>query len=150
TTADHRRFRPTVEPLAERVLPAITATFSPAGGTLRVVGDELDNAIVVSRDAAGTILVNNAAVVIQGGPAIARTTRLIVTNGEGGNDNPSLNEANGVLPLAAIFGGDGNDTLTGGSGDDLIEGGAGNDVAFLGAGDDTFSWAPGDGSDVVE
>jgi Ca2+-binding RTX toxin-like protein len=46
-------------------------------------------------------------------------------NGAGGNDNLSLNEASGVLPLAALFGGDGNDTLTGGSGDDLIEGGAG-------------------------
>ena len=57
---DHGRFLPQVEPLDERLLPAVTATFSAAAGQLRIVGDELDNTIVVSRDAAGTILVNAA------------------------------------------------------------------------------------------
>src|SRR5262249_29676396 len=70
--------------------------------------------------------------------------------GHRGNDNLSLNEANGALPMAAIFGGDGNDVLVGGSGDDLFDGGAGSDTVFMGAGDDTLEWKPGDGSDGVE
>ena len=70
--------------------------------------------------------------------------------GAGGNDNLSLNETNGALPGAALFGGDGNDVLIGGSGDDFVDGGAGNDIVFLGAGDDTFQWNPGDGSDTVD
>ena len=35
--------------------------------------------------------------------------------GQGGNDTLSLDEANGALPSANLFGGDGNDILTGGS-----------------------------------
>lgn len=138
-----------LEALAGRVLPAVTATFSAADGTLRVVGDELDNTVVVSRDPAGTILVNGGAVAIQGGQATAANTRLIFLNGGAGNDNLSLSETNGAMPAAAIGGGDGNDALVGGSGNDLVSGGAGNDTAFLGTGDDTFVWNPGDGSDVV-
>ncbi|HTK74159.1 MAG TPA: dockerin type I domain-containing protein [Gemmataceae bacterium] len=144
------RFLPKVEPLDQRVLPTITATFTAAGGTLRVLGDDLDNTIVVSRDAGGTILVNNGAVAIQGGPATVVNTRQIVILGQGGNDNLSLNETNGTLPAVSLFGGDGNDVLTGGSGDDFVDGGTGNDIVFLGAGDDTFQWNPGDGSDVVD
>ena len=147
---DHGRFRPQVETLAERVMPAVTATFSAAGAVLRVVGDALDNTVVVSRDAGGTILVNGGAVAIQGGQPTVANTRMIMINGVGGNDNLSLDETNGALPAASIFGGDGNDILTGGSGTDFIDGGTGNDTAFLGAGDDTFVWNPGDGSDTVE
>jgi hypothetical protein len=150
TNVDHGRFLPKVEALDERVLPAVTASFTAAGGLLRVVGDALDNTVVVSRDAAGTILVNNGAVDIQGGPATVANTRQIMINGGAGNDTLSLDETNGALPAAALFGGAGNDVLVGGSGDDIIDGGAGSDTAFLGAGDDTFSWNPGDGSDVVE
>ncbi len=139
-----------LEALAERVLPAVTATYSAAGMTLKIVADDLDNTVVVSRTAAGTILVNNGAVAIQGGPATVANTSLIMINGLGGNDALALDELNGPLPMAALFGGDGNDTLVGGSGADFAEGGAGSDTAFLGAGDDTFSWQPGDGSDVVE
>ena len=62
----HGRFLPQIERLDERLLPAVTATFSGAAGQLRIVGDELDNTVVVSRDAAGTILVNDGAVAIQG------------------------------------------------------------------------------------
>jgi hypothetical protein len=147
---DPGRSQPQIELLDERVLPAVTASFSAAGAILRVVGDALDNTVVVSRDAAGTILVNNGAVAIQGDkPTVANTSQMLI-NGGAGNDHLSLDETNGALPAAAIFGGDGNDVLVGGSGDDFIEGGAGNDTAFLGAGDDMFQWEPGDGSDVVE
>jgi hypothetical protein len=131
-------------------MPAVTANFSSAGAILRVVGDALDNIVVISRDAAGTIFVNGGAVAIQGGQPTVANTHSIMINGGAGNDNISLDETNGALPLASIFGGPGNDVLAGGSGDDFIVGGPGNDMAFLGAGDDTFSWQPGDGSDVVE
>src|SRR2546423_14428495 len=80
TKAHQCRFRPTLEPLAERVLPAATATFTAADGTLRVVGDALDNTIVVSRDAAGTLLVNNGAVAILGGVATVANTHQVFLN----------------------------------------------------------------------
>ena len=129
---------------------SVTATFSAAAQELRVIGDDQDNAIVVSRVAGGTILVNNGAVAVQGGtPTVANTTHLHIV-GAGGNDNIFLDEANGPLPGAALFGGDGNDTLAGGSGDDFADGGAGNDSVSLGAGRDSFQWNPGNGSDIVE
>jgi hypothetical protein len=144
------RFLPQVEPLDARVLPAVTATFSAAGAVLRVIGDAQDNTVVVSRDAAGTILVNNGAVAIQGGTPTVANTQQIFLNGAAGNDNLSLDETNGRLPAASISGGDGNDVLAGGSGGNFVDGGAGSDTVFLGAGDDTFQWNPGDGSDTVE
>ena len=42
------------------------ASFSPGAGSLFVIGDSLDNSIVVSRDPAGTILINNGAVSVDG------------------------------------------------------------------------------------
>src|SRR5947209_6764461 len=58
------RFLPAVEPLAERVMPAVTAVFSPGAQVLSVFGDSLDNTVTVSRDAAGKILVNGGAVTV--------------------------------------------------------------------------------------
>jgi hypothetical protein len=136
---------------------AITSSFS--SGTLSIFGDALDNPIAVSRDAAGNIFVNNGTVPITGGPATVANTSLIQVSGQVGADIISLDETNGALPPAALFGGDGNDVLTGGigidqldggDGNDTVTGGRGNDVAFLGAGDDTFIWNPGDGSDTIE
>jgi RTX calcium-binding nonapeptide repeat (4 copies) len=40
----------------------------------------------------------------------------------------------------AIYGFEGNDTLTGGSGDDYLDGGAGDDAVYGGAGDDVIVW----------
>src|SRR6266550_4450852 len=68
-----------------------------------------------------------------GGSATVANTSLIAVFGLGGNDNLSLNEANGALPSAQLFGGDGNDILTGGSGADLLFGQSGNDT-LLGKG----------------
>jgi hypothetical protein len=77
---DRGRFLPKVEPLDERVIPAVTAAFSAAGAILRVIGDAQDNTIAVSRDAVGTILVNNGAVAIQGDPgATVANTHLILS-----------------------------------------------------------------------
>ena len=156
---------------------AIKATFSRTAQLLSEFGDAGDNTIVTSRDAAGQILVNGGAVPIDGGPATVANTATIQVFGQGGNDTISLDEANGPLPAALLFGGGGNDTLTGGSGDDQLFGGAGNDtllgkggndLLFGGAGNDTLTggdgndqvfgeagndrmiWNPGDDSDLFE
>ena len=165
------------EVLDLRVLPAVTATFSAAQGVLTVTGDAKDNTIAVSRDASGTLLVNNGAVKICGGTATAANTRLIQMFGLAGNDTLSLDETNGALPNANIFGGAGNDTITGGSGNDqlfgeagndtllgkggndllfggdgndVLTGGAGNDQVFGQSGNDQMIWNPGDGTDLNE
>src|SRR5262249_34709510 len=103
--------------------------------------------ITVSRDAAGHILVNGGAVRVLGGtPTVANTTTISVF-GLGGDDAIALNEANGALPRALLFGGDGNDTLTGGSGNEQVFGPAGNDV-LLGKGGNDFLFG-GDGNDTL-
>jgi Ca2+-binding RTX toxin-like protein len=163
----------------KRLLPpeVITASFDSVTGTLTIIGDDQDNVIVVSRNAAGTILVNGGAVVVQGGtPTVANTT-VIQIFGRGGDDQLSLDETNGALPKANLFGEAGNDTLIGGSGndvlnggpgsdtllgkggadsliggddDDTIIGGDGDDIAQMGAGNDRFIWNPGDDTDVID
>src|SRR5829696_10313966 len=110
---------------------AVTASFSSP--TLTVTGDALDNAVTVSRDLAGTILVNGGAVAVTGTtPTVANTT-LIQISGLDGNDALTLSETNGALPASNQFGDAGNDTLTGGSGNDQLFGGVGNDT-LLGRG----------------
>ena len=173
----HGRFCPVLETLGDRIVPTVTATFAPATHILTVTGDSAGNTIIVSRDAAGDIFVNGGAVSIVGGyPTVANTT-LIQAFGQGGNDVMSLDETNGALPAANLFGGDGNDTITGGSGNDQIfgqagndillgkggndllfggdsndtlTGGSGNDQIFGQAGNDRMIWNPGDGTDLNE
>ena len=154
---------------------ATTATFT--NGVLTVFGDSAANSIEISRDAAGTILVNGGAVVVVGGsPTVANTT-LIQVFGLGSDDVITLNEANGALPRANLFGGTGNDSVTGGAGGDQLFGQAGNDTlvgrggfdflfggsendtltggdaddqAFGESGDDRMVWNPGDDTDLNE
>src|SRR5436305_7417300 len=134
----HRRGLPWVETLDRRVMLAVTASFSAAGGTLRVTGDAQDNVITISRNASGMILVNNGAISVLGDtPTVANTTSFHLVGGDG-NDNIALDETNGPLPGAGLFGGSGNDTLTGGSAIDFADVEAGNDVILLGGGDDDF------------
>jgi Ca2+-binding RTX toxin-like protein len=156
---------------------AVTASFSPATRKLSVFGDNLDNTITESRDAAGNILINGGAVPILGGrPTVANTTMTTIF-GLGGNDTITLNEANGALPAAQVFGGAGNDIVTGGSGgdqlfgqggNDTLNGKGGNDLIFGGVGDDILTggdaddqvfgeggndrliWNPGDDTDLFE
>ena len=154
---------------------ATTATFS--NGTLSVFGDNAANTIEISRNAAGTLLVNGGAVSVSGGtPTVANTT-LIQVFGLGENDTITLNQTNGALPRANLFGGAGNDVLTGGAGGDMLFGQAGNDTlsgqggvdflfggiendtltggdaddqAFGESGDDRMIWNPGDDTDLNE
>jgi Ca2+-binding RTX toxin-like protein len=173
----HARFVPAVESLVERVLPAVTATFLPGSSALSIFGDAQDNTITVSRDAAGKILVNGEAVNVLGGTPTVTNVSLIRVFGKAGDDTITLDEANGALPKANLFGSAGSDTLTGGSGGDQLFGQAGNDALlgkggsdflFGGAGDDTLTggrgddqvfgqagndrmiWNPGDGSALNE
>jgi Ca2+-binding RTX toxin-like protein len=156
---------------------AIVSSFNPNAGILTTFGDSLDNTLTTSRNAAGTILVNGGAVPVVGGTPTVANTSLIQVFGLGGNDTITLDETNGALPKANLFGGAGNDTLAGGSGDDflfgqsgndtllgkggkdLLFGGAGNDTltggdgddqVFGGAGADRMIWNPGDDSDLFE
>src|SRR3954465_3858226 len=97
---------------------AVTSTFSASN--LSVIGDALTNTIKVSRDAAGKILVNGGAVAVKGGtPTVANTSKIQVF-GQGGDDAIPLDESNGALPAANLFGGAGNDIITGGSGNDML------------------------------
>ena len=131
----------------------------------------------VSRNAAGNILVNGGAVAVVGGTPTVANTGLMQIFGLSGQDTLSLDEANGALPRAHLYGGDGNDTLRGGSGADLLFGQAGvdtllgqgsADLLFGGAaadtltggdaddqsfgqnGDDRMIWNPGDDTDLNE
>ncbi|MEJ0074504.1 MAG: Ig-like domain-containing protein [Alphaproteobacteria bacterium] len=127
---------------------AITASFN--NGTLSIAGDDTQNAISVSRDVAGTILVNGGAIAITGGPATTANTTLIDVSALGDLDTIQFDDTNGALPAATIAGGDGADMIVGAGEADTITGGHGDDTALMGGGDDTFIWNPGDGSDIVE
>ena len=165
----------TFEQLGTRIMPAVNAFF--LGGQLTILGDANDNTIAVSRNAAGSLLVNGGSVRVLGGtPTVANTSKIQIF-GLGGNDTLSLDETNGALPSANLFGGAGNDTLTGGSaadqlfgelgndtllgkggndllfggaGNDTLTGGVGNDQVFGEAGDDRMIWNPGEGTDLNE
>ncbi len=120
---------------------------------------------------------NNGAVPVVGGTPTVANTALIQVFGQAGNDVITLDEANGALPRANLFGGAGRDTLRGGAGGDLLFGLAGDDTiegrggrdllfgggsndkltggdaddqAFGGSGDDTMIWNPGDDTDLNE
>jgi Ca2+-binding RTX toxin-like protein len=154
---------------------SVSAAF--AGDILTVTGDDQDNTLIVSRDGAGTILVNGGAVPVTGGVATVANTSLIRMFGLAGNDVLAVDDSNGPMPPAHLLGGEGDDTLTGSASDDVLEGGPGNDTLaggrgndrlvggpgndiliggpgsdeiFGGEGDDQIIWNPGDGSDLVE
>ena len=108
-----------------------------------LVGDGADNAITISRNAAGAILVNNGAIAIGGGTPTVANTSLVVVIGGGGNDTLAFNEDDGALPAGELFGGAGNDTLTGGAESDRLFGQAGNDNVQAAAGSTACSVGAG-------
>jgi Ca2+-binding RTX toxin-like protein len=135
---------------------ATTASFLPNAGVLTVLGDALKNSVTLKRDAAGKILVNGGAVPVLGGTPTVANTSLMQVFGQAGDDTLALDESNGALPAANLFGGNGNDTLIGGSGNDqlfgqagndVLQGKGGNDLLFGGDGNDTLTG--GDGDDQV-
>ncbi len=155
----------------------ITASYSSATRKLSVLGDAASNSIIITRDAGGTLFVNAGAVPVSSGPATTTNTDLIEVFGLDLNDVITLDETNGALPAASVFGGTGNDTITGGSSNDtlngdagadtligglgadqlfggtegdVLTGGDGNDTMDGGDGNDRMIWNPGDDNDVME
>ena len=126
---------------------AITASFLPGARVLSVFGDAASNRITASRNVAGNILINGGAVAVVGGNPTVANTDLIQLFGQGGDDTITVDEANGPMPAAQLFGGNGNDTLTGGSGNDLLFGQSGNDTLLGKGGNDQLFG--GDGNDVL-
>jgi Ca2+-binding RTX toxin-like protein len=155
---------------------AVKAFFVPPFGILSTTGDNAPNNLTISRNG-GDIVVNGGAVAIAGQSPTIVNTSLINVFGLRGDDVITLDEANGALPAANLFGGDGNDTMTGGSGNDqlfgqngndnllgkggfdFLSGGSGNDTLTGGDGDDRMFgdggndlliWNPGDDTDLFE
>ena len=156
---------------------SFTGKFHEHPRNLTFHGDNDDGALTISRNPAGELIGNGGTVPIDGGIATLANTDLITAFGGAGNDVITLDEANGPLPAARLFGGAGDDTLTGGSGNDELQGGSGNDTLlgragddllvggggddtltggvgsdqmFGGDGNDRLIWNPGDGSDIFE
>ena len=163
--------------LSQSASAAVTAQFTASSGVLSVFGDNLDNNIQISRNAAGEILVNGGAVPVSGGTPTVANVSLIQVFGLGGNDTITLDQASGALPRANMFAGGGNDTVTGGSGGDMLFGQAGidtllgqggtdflfggtendiltggdaDDQVFGEANNDRMIWNPGDDTDLNE
>jgi Ca2+-binding RTX toxin-like protein len=162
---------------AEKTGHDATASFDADNGLLQVFGTGNDNDVIIGRNAAGNILLDGTVLHLNDGSPTVDTTQLIEVFGRAGNDVLTLDETNGALPAASLFGGSGNDTLTGGSGadqlfgqtgddvlsgrggddalfggdgNDRLTGGSGSDQLFGESGDDRIVWNPGDGSDVVD
>jgi len=156
---------------------SITGNFSANTRQLTFTDGDGSDTLDIGRSSTGTLLGNGGAIRISGDVSTITNTDLIQAFGNNGSDTIRLDETNGPLPAAQLFGGAGNDTLTGGSGNDLLSGdqgndtlvgGAGNDTLLGGAGNDTLIggagtdhffggdgndlmiWNPGDGSDVFE
>ncbi len=167
--------QPDLEQLSAREVPAVVASFS--AGTLSIFGDNLDNNITISRDAAGKILVNGGAVNITGGTSTVANTSLIQVFGQAGNDVITLNEATGrtaegepvrrrrkrhthrrqrhgsdLRPGRERYAArQGRGRLPfGGTENDTLTGGDADDQVFGEAGDDRMIWNPGDDTDLNE
>lgn len=123
---------------------SINSKFQSHLHRLLINSDDADNNITISRDLGGHLFVNGNA--IDDDPTVANTD-LIRVNGGDGNDSITIDETNGPLPAAQIFGGDGNDTLIGGSGNDKLSGQDGNDSLSGRGGDDALSG--GSGNDFI-
>jgi Ca2+-binding RTX toxin-like protein len=119
-------------------LPHVRGEYFAEVGTLAIFGDDTVNGITVSRTAAGRILINDGHAPINGGVPTTDNTLLIQVFGKESNDKIVLDERNGPLPPAHLFGGDGSDLVTGGSGNDILFGQDGNDVLNGAAGDDAL------------
>src|SRR5215218_7260328 len=111
------------ESLEERLQFAVTAAFDPQAATLNVTGDALDNQIVLSRDAAGVILVNGGAVPVAGGtPTVANVTGIRVSALDGRDVITVADTVGAPLPPTVMNGGAGDDVLVGGNGRDVLIG----------------------------
>lgn len=167
-----RAFRPALTNLEIRDTPAVSATF--LSSVLSVTGDANANAIVVSADPAGNIVVTNNGVAVPVrsvlGSATTFNLKTVHVDARAGDDTVTLDrslnvyDANGKLmsaPDGILNGNGGNDTirsLAGGFrggvidvngiiGNLVMDGGAGNDFLDSGFGNDVM--LGGDGNDTL-
>lgn len=138
--AHNKNFRPSLESLEGRTMPAGITAMLLADGVLAVTGTA-GNDVIRVRESAGVIRIDG----VRGTFATSRVTGMRV-NGLGGNDTIDLRLVAKAV-RATINGGAGNDTIHGGAGNDIINGGAGNDTIHGGAGNDTIYG--GAGNDTV-
>ena len=85
----------------------ITASYSAATRKLSAIGSAVEENIVFNRNVAGQIFVNGGAVPVSGGTPTVANTDLIEAFGLDLDDVISLDETNGILPAADLFGGKG-------------------------------------------
>ena len=108
---------------------SIIGRFQPHSKQPFFIGGNSNDPVTISHDGSGRPFGNSGTVPIPGsGPTV----------GGAGNDVITLDETNGPLPAARLFGGAGDDTLTGGSGNDDLRGDAGNDILSGRGGNDTI------------
>ena len=112
----------------------VTASYSSSTSTLTVTSTTIADMMTVDRDVAGLLRVNGGAIPVTNGPATIANTSLIEMAGDVGDDTIALDETNGALPAADLFGGGGNDTITGGSGAEQLLGGEADNDTLLGKG----------------
>ena len=154
---------------------ATTATFN--AGVLSVTGDNAANAIVVSRNAAGRILVNGGAIAVAGGtPTVANTSRSRSSawsaTTPSRSTRPTARCPGRTCSVAAtttcspaapapiscsdrpgndtLLGRGGTDLLFGGEDNDTITGGDADDQAFGQSDDDRMVWNQADDTDLNE
>jgi hypothetical protein len=143
-----------VEPLEDRSVPAVLATFDHNTGVLQVTGDSFNNTIRVTQSE-GKVAVDGLTIEWRNLPGaspsrVASIPSLFVRQikvdaGEGRDTvtcrnrlvNSSRDAWNRVIN-AVINGGGGDDALTGSTGNDTAHGGSGHDVIDGGAGHDTL------------
>lgn len=83
---------PRLERLSEKIIPAVTASFS--GGILTITGDSAANRIILEIDADGDILLNDDSVA--GDPTVFNTDNISVRAG-GGKDFIQIDQRNGTF-----------------------------------------------------
>ena len=144
-------FRPGVECLEDRTLPAAHLTAALSGGILRIEGSAQADRIVV-RQIDNMISVDHLSIQVNGGGKAARVNasavKQINIHALGGNDTIDLNsgakagEQVFFVP-SVIWGGAGNDTIWGGAGADSLHGEAGDDLIHGGNGNDLIDGGAG-------
>ena len=143
--------------LIQAPVAAANTAVSLVNGYLDVQTDAAGSNVLITRTGATTFTVTDPAGNLTGagpnctpaGPTVTVTcqnvTQYIIAVGKDGDDTIAV--AAGTDVGAALFGGNGTDTLTGGDTADELEGGFGSDILNGGASDDSLK--PGFGSDRV-
>lgn len=114
-------------------------TLTGGPGADRIVGGLGTDTIVESRDANMTLTNTQLTIGADGSDTLTSIEQALLTGGPAANN---LN-ASSFFGQAALYGADGNDTLTGGPGNDTLYGGDGDDTLYGGLGDDTIYGGPG-------